>query len=121
MANKEYVASLIGLYKNHGAVSYVGNYFPFIYQLYPARTHVNLIPNCMEFCYGQISIETATYSLNHIQTVQTNKPYIKGPVIIYDRGQSQITFYRSGALVRTHQSRDSIFSYLFITTGYMKY
>ncbi len=29
-------------------------------------TKVNLIPNFMEFCYGQISIETATYSLPSI-------------------------------------------------------
>ncbi len=28
--NKEYVASMIGLYKNNGAVLYVGIYFPFI-------------------------------------------------------------------------------------------
>ena len=27
---QEYVASLIGLYKNNGAVLHVGNYFPFI-------------------------------------------------------------------------------------------
>ncbi len=27
---KEYVASIIGLYKNNGAVSCIGNYFPFI-------------------------------------------------------------------------------------------
>ena len=40
---KEYVASIIGLYKTNGAVSCVGDYFPFIYQLYPARTQVILI------------------------------------------------------------------------------
>ncbi len=60
--NKEYVASLIELYKNHGAVSCIGIYF----LLHPGMSHgltFNLIPNCMRFCHGQISIETATYSL----------------------------------------------------------
>ena len=36
MACKEYVASLIGLYKNNGAVSYVGINFHFIGPLYHA-------------------------------------------------------------------------------------
>ena len=40
--------TLIELYKNNGAVSYVGNYF---------------IPHCMGPCHWQILIETATYSL----------------------------------------------------------
>ena len=59
-AHKEYVASLIGLYKNNGAVLCVGNNFPFI----SYGVTFNLIPNCMKFNYGQISIETATYSLH---------------------------------------------------------
>ncbi len=64
---QEYVASLIGLYKNNGAVSCVGNYFPFIQPAHPGVSQGvpgTLVPNCMESCYGQISIiETATYSL----------------------------------------------------------
>ncbi len=65
--HKEYVASLIGLYKNNGAVFCDGNYFPLIQQLYRVISHgvtCNLIPNCMESCYGQISIDTATYSFD---------------------------------------------------------
>ncbi len=37
---KEYVASIIGLYKNNGAVSYVGIHFPLIRSLYHARTQL---------------------------------------------------------------------------------
>ncbi len=37
---KEYVASLIGLYKNNGAVSYIGIYVLLIWSLYLARTHL---------------------------------------------------------------------------------
>ncbi len=43
--SKECVASITGLYKNNGAVSCVGKYFPFIQQLYPARTQVITVQN----------------------------------------------------------------------------
>ncbi len=63
---KEYVASLIGLYKNDGAVLYVGNFFLVIYSRYTAKTqqHVifTLLCNCIGFFHGQILIETATHS-----------------------------------------------------------
>ncbi len=72
---QEYVASITGLYKNNGAVSCVGKYFPFIQQLYRIYLAIsqgvtfNLIPNHIESCYGQISIETATYSFCNIMTL----------------------------------------------------
>ncbi len=67
---KEYVASLIGLYKNNGAVSCVGNYFLFIKNKQTltkfngrALHWPNLIPNRIGFFHGQILIENATYYL----------------------------------------------------------
>ncbi len=61
---------LQGLHKNNCcAVSCVGTYFPFnIPDIYFGISHgvtFNLIPNFKESFYGQISIETATYSYTH--------------------------------------------------------
>ncbi len=79
---KEYVASLIGLYKNNGAVSCVGNYYLFITELahrvHPGMSQdvsCNLIPHCMGHCHGQILIETATYSSirSRISTYHSSK------------------------------------------------
>ena len=61
---KEHVASLIGLHKNNGAVSCVDNHLlgeNEVHALYDR----NLVPTLLS-CYGQISIETATFS---VQTV----------------------------------------------------
>ena len=44
---------------------------PLTFWIYLGISHegtFNLIPNCMESCYGQISIETATYSLGKNET-----------------------------------------------------
>ncbi len=78
---KEYAASLIGLYKNNGAVSCVGIYFLFMllcckqltYRVHPGVSHgVNfkLPPNHIGFCHGQILIETATYSFRSIHPLR---------------------------------------------------
>ena len=40
---KEYVASLIGLYKNNGAVLHVGNFSLIIQPLYTAQTQLVLV------------------------------------------------------------------------------
>ncbi len=43
LTSKEYVAGLIGLYKNSGAVSCVGIYFHLIKSLYHTRTQLVVI------------------------------------------------------------------------------
>ena len=68
----------------------------------------NLIPNRMEFCHGQISIETATYSLDHLHTIpiQTGLvdiktgPSVFGPAcsymatgLIIDFGSMELNFH----------------------------
>ena len=82
---KEYVASLIGLYKNNGAVSCVGICTQLTYRIHPGVSHdvtFNLIPNRIGFCHGQILIEPATYSLSfssHLTLPELNLYTSQGP------------------------------------------
>ena len=64
----EYVASLMGLYKNSGAVSCAATYFLLIWSLYSIHhgwwegSRYPWTPSWTRINYGHISIETATHS-----------------------------------------------------------
>ena len=71
---KEYVAVLIGLYRNYGAVTWVRIYFHWIWSLQLVRTWLHhwvwegsnytWIPSWVRSDCGQISIETTTHSFD---------------------------------------------------------
>ncbi len=82
---KEYVASLIGLYKNNGAVSCVAIKFLLILH---HKTHKYLgftqIASWMRFTHGQLWIESATRSSITMKNLEALRPNNKQKLVPVD-------------------------------------